>query len=149
MFTFLQNVSHLHAVVHSMAFCSDCSEFLYSNVVFLETGFYCGIDKIIYFAIRTRHFWKCSNAKINDTTRTAKKSSFHEDILRPPYFQVQNWPRDPTASIRNAIPIVYGWLYDESKQCQFRVWRPHFRGLLCPDVAKRRQSLGQLYALLL
>jgi len=73
MFTFFVNASCLHAVkkIHSIAFCGDCSGFLYSNWVFLETDFYCGFDEIICFTIRSTYFWKWSNAKMNDTTRTA------------------------------------------------------------------------------
>ena len=49
-----------------------------SNVVFLRTGFQCGYDWIICFAIGSFNFLKKSNVKLNDITRTANKSSFQK-----------------------------------------------------------------------
>ena len=73
--TLLVIFSHLHVVIHWTTFCSDRSGFLYSNVLFLETGFYCGFDGIICFTIRSTNFSKKSYAKMN-TTKTAKKNLF-------------------------------------------------------------------------
>ena len=83
-FTFLVKISHLHADIHLTAFCSYFSGFLYSNVVFLETRFYCGFDGIICFTIHSTIFLKCLNDKMNDTNRTAKISYFHKY-----YFQME------------------------------------------------------------
>jgi len=68
--------------IHCEALCGDCSRFLYSNVVFLETGFDCGFDGIICYMIRSTNFWKWSNAKMNGATNTAKKKFSINTSLR-------------------------------------------------------------------
>ena len=101
LFTFHVNVSHLHAVIYSTAFFSDGSGILYSNVLFLETGFYSGLDGIICFTIRSTKLLKWSNAKMNDTTRTWKINSFHTY-----HFQIQKRPGTPQQASEMQYPLL-------------------------------------------
>ena len=105
-------------VIHSTAFYRDCNEFLYSNVLFLATGFYCGFDRIIYFKILSIIFRNWSNAKMDDATRNAKKTSFHK-------YHFHSDTRSTHGS--------YKWPKCNSIQCQLLVWRNHFCGILILD----------------